>query len=276
MRQDKKTPKSVSSLALLQRKHSDSVQNSRFHHVVNAEPKKKVAQNFRSTKEGLTPAVYRSTFRSLYTFFFLEMSLLIVWVAYRALVREQPLWFDEGVAKAIVFGLPVFWLAARSRFIANEMGLNLQQLVPGLYLGIAVGGLYGFVGILSQVSAGREITQGALFATPTFWWMAAMALLTAWWESLFFFGLPVQYLRSIANWFSEWLIGGFTVILFLLFHAPLRFLMTGGSSSQLILQMAILGLFATGQHILYTRTKNMYAIMLSHTFWGLVIQVYAV
>lgn len=202
------------------------------------------------------------------------MSLLILWVAYRAFVRDQPLWFDEGIAKAIVFGLPVFWFAARSKFIASEIGLNVGQMVPGLYMGVAIGGLYGFVGILSQVMGGRQVVEANLFASPTFWWYAAMALLTAWWESLFFFGLPVQYLRSIASWLSEWLVGGFVVVLFLLFHSPLRLMLSGGSS-QFILQLAILGLFAMGQYLLYTRTKNMYSLVLSHALWGLVIQVYA-
>lgn len=274
MPRDKKTNSSQHALADLRRRHADRSQGSRFHHIAQSEPKHKTSKHFRQAGEFLTPAAFRNTFRSLYTFFFLEMSLLIVWVAYRAFVKEQPLWFDEGVAKAIVFGLPVFWFSARSRFIANEMGLNIQQLIPGLYMGLAIGGLYGFVGILSQVMGGRQVVEANLFASPLFWWYGAMAVLTAWWESLFFFGLPVQYLRSIASWLSEWLIGGFVVVLFLLFHSPLRLTLSGGSS-QFILQMGILAPFAIGQYLVYTRTKNMYALVLSHALWGLVIQVYA-
>jgi hypothetical protein len=274
MPRDSKTNSSHHALAELRRRHADRSQSSRFHHILKSEPKHKTSKSFHHPADHVTPAAFRSTFRSLYTFFFLEMSLLIVWVAYRAFVREQPLWFDEGIAKAIVFGLPVFWFSARSRFIGNEMGLNLQQLVPGLYMGLAIGGLYGFVGILSQVMGGREVVEANLFASPTFWWYGAMALLTAWWESLFFFGLPVQYLRSIASWLSESLVGGFVVVLFLLFHSPLRLMLAGGSS-QFVLQLATLGIFAIGQYILYTRTKNMYALVLSHALWGLVIQVYA-
>ncbi len=274
MPRDSKTNKPKNALAELQRRHSDRAQSGRLKHVARIGPEKKTKARFHAPEEKVSSSVFRSTLRSLYTFFFLEMSLLIVWVGYRALVREQPIWFDEGIAKAIVFGMPVFWFAARSRFIANEIGLSLQQFIPGLYLGIAIGGLYGFVGILSQVIGGREVVEAHLFASPQFWWMAAMALLTAWWESLFFFGLPVQYLRSIASWFSETLIASFVVILFLLFHSPLRFVLTAGSP-QFFVQMGVLLLFALGQYLVYTRTKNMYAIVLSHTLWGLVIQIYA-
>lgn len=262
------------SLAALKRRHSDRpTRHSKLAHVSSVGKKGAVKSHFKAHQDILTPYSQRQVFRSLYAFFFLEMSLLILWVAYRAFVR-QPIWFDEGVAKAIVFGIPVFWFASRSRFIANEMGLDGHKILPGLYLGLAVGGLYGFVGILSQVSGGRQVVEAMLFATPQFWWLAFLALLTSWWESLFFFGLPVQYLRGLASWFSEWMIGGFTVVLFLLFHAPLRIVLAG-PSPQFAVQMALLSMFAIGQYILYTRTKNMYCIILSHLLWGLVIEIYA-
>ena len=261
-------------LAELKRRHSDRpTKHSKLAHVSQVGKKGAVKSSFRSHVETVTPYSQRQVFRSLYAFFFLEMSLLVLWVAYRALVH-QSVWFDEGIAKAIVFGLPVFWFASRSRYVANEIGLDANKIVPGLYLGLAVGGLYGFVGILSQVSGGRQVVEAALFAEPKFWWLAFLALLTSWWESLFFFGMPVQYLKSLASWLSEWMIGGFTVILFLLFHAPLRIIVSG-ASPQFFVQMFLLSLFAMGQYILYTRTKNMYCIVLSQLLWGLVIEIYA-
>lgn len=200
------------------------------------------------------------------------MSLLLVWGAYRWFVRA-PVWFDEGIAKAIVFGIPTFWLAARSRFIAQNIGLDTSKILPGLYLGTAVGGLYGFAALFGLGIMSREVISGSFFLSGTFWYMAGLAMLTAWWESLFFFGLPVQFLRSIASWISDWWIGVFVAIFFLLFHAPLRFVLTGGSDAFLS-QMGILTLFVIGQFILYTRTRNLYALVLSHFFWGLVLEVY--
>lgn len=260
-------------LRQLKSRHADRhPKNERFSGLAHLKPEKSAGQ-FQSSHEQLVPFGQRHIFRSLYSFFFMEMSLFILWVAYRAFVH-QTVWFDEGVAKAIVFGLPVFWFAARSKFISSQMGLEWEKLIPGLYLGLAVGGLYGFIGILSQLSGGRQVVEAALFASPQFWWLAFLALLTSWWESLFFFGLPVQYLRSLATWFSEWMIGAFTVVLFLLFHAPLR-LMLSGTTSGFLVQMGVLSLFAVGQYLLYIKTKNLYCIVLSHLFWGLVIQVYA-
>lgn len=220
-----------------------------------------------------TKTAYRHAFNQQFAFFFLMAGLLVVWVAYRALFH-MPIWFDEAIAKAIVFGVPTLWLASRSRFIAQNLGLDPAKMVVGLNLGTAIGGLYGFAAILTQVVAGRPMVAGAFFATDTFLYMATWALFTAWWESLFFFGLPVQYLRSIASWISDWWIGGIVTVLFLLFHAPLRFLLTGASPA-FFTQMGILTIFVIGQFVVYTRTRNLYALILSHFFWGLVVEVYS-
>lgn len=227
---------------------------------------------FHGAAQAHSPFQLKRTLRSLYTFFFLEMSLLVLWIAYRALTNF-PIVFDEGIAKAVVFGMPVFWLASQSPFIAREMGLDARNMIPGMYLGVAIGGLYGFAAVLSQVLAGRMVTEASLYLTSEFWWLAFLAFLTSWWESLFFFGLPVQFLRSTAAWISNEMIGIFVVVLFLLFHAPLRILIVGPSPG-FLLQMGILALFAVGQFVIYTRTKNMYAIVLSHLFWGLAIEIY--
>lgn len=62
--------------------------------------------------------------------------------------------------------------------------------------------------------------------------------------------------------------------LFLIFHAPLRLIVTG-FEPQFLIQMTLLAMFAFGQFLFYLRTKNMYALVLSHMLWGLVIELYA-
>lgn len=272
MTRAKTTSSQSQKLMQLRHKHSDkSGKGRRLSKVQEVAPKKASHKRFFSGK--LTQSQYSQSLRELYTFFFAEMSLLVLWVAYRA-VTHFPIWFDEGIAKALVFGLPVFWLAARSRYIANNIGLDVSKILPGMYLGVAVGGLYGFAAILAETTSGTQIAPGNLFLTDQFWWMAFLAFLTAWWESIFFFGLPIQYIRSKASWMSDWMIFVFVLVLFLAFHAPLRLIVSGGGPG-FVTQMGILSLFVIGQFILYTRTRNMYALVLSHFFWGLVIEIYS-
>jgi len=230
-------------------------------------------QTFSTAWDAMSPAGHNRVLRKLYAFFFFMLTLFFIWLAYRALF-PLPVWFDEGVAKALVFGVPVVFFASSSHFISKEMGLDQEQFFPGLFLGLAVGGLYGFTGLFLEVFAGREIIAAPYFATSQFWWFAFLAILTAWWESLFFFGLPVQYVRSIAPWFSESLLGVVVIGLFLLFHAPLRLIITG-LTPQFLVSMGVLALFAVGQYIFYMRTKNLYALVLSHALWGMVIELYS-
>lgn len=273
----------LKNLKKLKDKHRDHLADKPSLEMVSQLGKKKpgrrrrglaVASTFSNTFDELTPAGFRKVFGQLYSFFFLMLTLLFLWIGYRAFF-DLPIWFDEGVAKALVFGIPVVWFVSQSPFMANEIGLDQEDLFPGLYLGLAIGGLYGFAGLLLQVAAGQEVMTGALFATPEFWWLAFLGLLTSWWESLFFFGLPVQYVRSIAPWFSETLLGIGVVGLFLLFHIPLRLQLAGWDAGFLI-QMGVLALFAMGQYLFYTRTKNMYALVMSQLLWGLVIEIYAI
>jgi hypothetical protein len=230
-------------------------------------------QSFSTAWDAMSPAGHNRVLRKLYTFFFFMLTLFFVWLGYRAFF-PLPVWFDEGVAKALVFGVPVVFFASSSHFISKEMGLDQEQFFPGLFLGLAVGGLYGFAGVFLEVLAGREIVQAPYFLTSDFWWFAFLATLTAWWESLFFFGLPVQYVRSVAPWFSESFLGLVVVGLFLLFHAPLRLIVTG-FTPQFLVSMGVLAMFAVGQYIFYMRTKNMYALVLSHALWGMVIEIYS-
>lgn len=228
------------------------------------------SSSFRVTT--LSPSALSERLRQLWSFGFLILSLFMIWAAYRWLII-MPIWFDELVAKAIVFGLPVVWLAARSRFMAKEIGLGPHQLMPGLFLGLAVGGLYGFVGLLLQISGGLQLVEMPLFVTDEFWMVAGLGLATAWWESLFFYGLPVNYIRQVMPWFSETLLGVVVVAIFILFHIPLRVAVAAWSPAAL-LQILVLGVFATGQFLLYRQTGNLYAIVLSHLFWGLTLELY--
>jgi hypothetical protein len=260
------------SLDLLKSRHGEGKEVKHLYAQVGQSATN--GQHFYSAAAAVLPSQKKQIWRHVWAFFFMEASLLLLWVAYRAVVHA-PVWFDEGVAKAIVFGLPVAWLASRSRFIANEIGLDVNKVWPGLFLGLAIGGLYGFVGIFAQVVVGgRSVVAAPFYATGQFWEMGALALLTAWWESLFFIGLPVQYLRSQVPWLSESIMAAAIAVIFLLFHAPLR-LLVAGVGWPFVVQMGVLTLFVLGQFIIYIRTKNMYAIVLSHAIWGLVIELYS-
>ena len=197
--------------------------------------------------------------------------LLLIWTLYRVLFAF-PIWFDETLGKLVFFGLPVWLYVIVVQTKIIESTLKFSKLIPGLYLGLAIGGLYGFVGLLTIISGRQEFSTIFLFLSPRFWWEFFLALLTGFWESLFFFG----WIFLVAEKrFGHWKLPGILIIsavIFLLFHIPntiLRF-----PISLVLPQLFLLFFFAVGQGLLFYRYRNLYALTLSHAIWGMVLLVY--
>ncbi len=202
----------------------------------------------------------------------LLLILFLIWTLYRVLF-SFPVWFDETIGKLIFFGLPVWMYVVVVQTRIIESTLKFAKLIPGLYLGLAIGGLYGFVGVLAMTAGKQEFTTVFLFFSARFWWEFLLALLTGFWESLFFFGWV--FLVAEKRFIARWQLTGvllFTALVFILFHIPntiLRFPL-----ASVLPQLFLLFFFAIGQGLLFFRYRNIYAIALSHAIWGMVLLIY--
>lgn len=201
----------------------------------------------------------------------LLITVFLIWVTYRFLFAF-PIWFDELIGKAIFFGLPV-WLyvvLAQSRVSLNS--IDVKKFKPGIFLGLVIGGLYGLVGTLA-ITLGKVSFQTLdLFNSLQFWKEFVLAITTGFWESLFFFGwvyLIAQ--KRFPKWQDVQLIG-FTSVVFVFFHVPNTLLRI--PAEYVLPQLLLLAIFAIGQSLLFKYTKNVYALTLSHAFWGLVLLLY--
>lgn len=205
-------------------------------------------------------------------FFPLLTLIFIMWVLYRSLFTF-PVWFDETVGKAVFFGLPV-WLyitMSGSRSIPDTFaGYKFKN---GLLLGIAVGGVYGFVAsIIALLQRGGVVEAAWLFTSAAFWKEFVLALLTGFWETLLFFSLA---LTVIQEKFSKWsviqqvLLAG---LIFSAFHVPNTLLRY--DLQAVLAQTMMLFLFALGQGYLFVARRNAYALVLSHAIWGMVLLVH--
>ena len=203
----------------------------------------------------------------------------IMWMLYRILFRfpaSYAVAFDEIIGKAIFFGLPV-WLyfnITRSQAIAETF--SARRLQSGLLLGIAVGGMFGFMGVLASLVGHKvEVQAAPLFGSNVFWWQFFLALMTGLWESLFFFSWIFTVIREK---YAKWALVNqllLLAVLFLVFHLPNTIL----RSSQfpwtvVVAQLFLLFFFALGQALFFVRTRNLYALMVSHAIWGMVLFVH--
>lgn len=192
-----------------------------------------------------------------------------LWCGYRVFFRF-PVWFDETIGKAVFFGLP-FWLYLTiSRRHSLLKPLDLNQFETGLFLGLAVGGVYGFTAsILSLMMKGGIVHAAPIFVSGMFWYEFALAILTGFWESLFFF---VFLAGAIEQKYGQRQLGwqvAVTLVLFLLFHLPNMFLRAEFAS--VLTQLFLLSLFGLGQGLLFFRWRNIYALTLSQAIWGMAL-----
>jgi len=136
-------------------------------------------------------------------------------------------------------------------------------------MGIAFGGLYGFAAALLAVVRNPVVSPSLAFATSEFWWQFWLALLTGFWESLFFFSfVMLVILRTLKNWslFGQlWVVVG----IFLIFHLPNAILRFQGV--EIWYQLVLLTLFAFGQSLLFFKERNGYSLAISHAIWGMVL-----
>jgi len=193
-------------------------------------------------------------------------------VIYRTLFKF-PIWFDETIGKAIFFGLPVWLYITLTRSKSMIQTFSLKRLFPGLFLGLAVGGIFGFSGVLASLLHQQVHIQAVpLFLSDGFWWAFFLALMTGFWETLFFYcWVMVIVTEKYAKWsFVNQLL--MISAIFLLFHIPNTLLRFQGVT--VISQLFLLFFFGLGQALLFARYRNLYALALSQAIWGMVIVIY--
>ena len=202
---------------------------------------------------------------------------LFLWFIYRSIFSFSVL-FDETIGKALFFGLPIliFVNMTGNKEIAKSM--SLSKIKPGLLRGLAFGGLFGFVGVIfSFIMKGYLMTGGPVMKAPVFtldefWWEALLALLTSFWETLFFFVFIQQALNQELKEVKQWQRLLLVALIFFLFHIPNSILRFGGSA--VLMQLWLMFLFGLGQALLFENYKNAYTLILTQTIWGLVLLVH--
>lgn len=194
--------------------------------------------------------------------------IFILWSGYR-LIFTQPVWFDEFIAKPLLWVAPLFYiLKINSRERLAEFGLkknqNRRALLLGMMTGIGmslvrIGAVYLRLGYL-------VFTPYDLLPRPLFGHVE-ISLVTAVTEELVFRGYFLRVaVRELGN---EWLANIFTTILFMLIHVPLVVITLGYNVSDALLYLVIIGLVSLVSGQLLFQQKNLAASVAFHATWNL-------
>lgn len=207
------------------------------------------------------------------TFFLVFLSLtFILWSLYRALFNF-PVVFDETLGKAAFFALPVLIFVNVTGNKDVVKTLEPAKLPFGLLRGLAYGGILGFLTVLFIALKQKTVFLSApIFIADKFWFESFLALMTAFWESLFFFGFVQTALYSVLKKPGIGKILLLNSLIFLIFHLPNLFLRFAGLDLSFI--VGLLYLFGFGQALIFSQEKSIYPLIMTHTIWGLILMIH--
>lgn len=205
---------------------------------------------------------------------FLPILLLtfFLWFFYRS-IFHFPVWFDESIGKLVFFALPVLLYVSISGSKEIFETFSFKKLKPGLLLGLAIGGVFGFSGaILGAISRGGSVSLVPYYFADWFWKEMFLAILTGFWETLFFYSFVMVIIDDKFSHFSLTKRVSLVALIFLLFHLPNIF--ARFSPAEMFLQILLLFTFACGQALIFYKRRNAYMLILVQAIWGMVLLIH--
>ena len=198
--------------------------------------------------------------------------VFILWFLYRVLSSFSVI-FDELIGKTVFFAFPVLIYLTITGFSSIMDTFAFAKLRKGLLFGLAIGGTLSFIAVIAKtfLSSG-QIQPLAFYSADNFWWEMFLALLTGFFETLFFFSFVMLV---IEDRYQKWslLKKVLTVaLIFLVFHLPNLFLRF--SLETIYLHSILLFIFAIGQALLFYNQRNAYTLLMTQAIWGMVLLVH--
>ena len=197
--------------------------------------------------------------------------VLIIWAVYRAKFK-LPEWFDEFVAKPIVFILPVYYyirkIEKKSFFPAIDLKFNIS---PGDFLlSLVVGGIFVISALLANfIKFNKLVFFPHTFSLNNFLLMIALALATAISEEILSRGFVLKRLYEESK--NIYTSSFFASILFFFLHVPILFTNLKLSGNLLLMFLATDIVLSLVNSFIFLERKNLVVPILIHAFYNLSI-----
>jgi len=205
---------------------------------------------------------------------FLPILLLtfLLWIFYRSIFHFSVL-FDESIGKLVFFALPVLLYVSISGSTEIFETFSLKKLKPGLLLGLAIGGVFGFAAaLLGALSRGGTVSLVPYYFADWFWKEMFLAILTGFWETLFFYSFVMVIINDKFHHLSLLKRIGMVALVFLFFHLPNIF--ARFSFTESLFQILLIFAFACGQALIFYKRRNAYLLVLVQAIWGMVLLIH--
>lgn len=198
--------------------------------------------------------------------------ILIVWSIYRYNFK-MPDWFDEFIAKPLVFVLPVYYYIKRIEKTDFFSGLNWKKKMEKgtMFLGLIMGSVFFVTAIFGNwvklgsfvFFPGKTVSLGGIFL------IILMALATGISEEILSRGFILKRLYEESK--NIYTSSFFSSILFFFLHVPILFASLKISGNMLLFFMVTDLLLSLTVSFLYLDKKDLTLPIMIHTFYNLSI-----
>ncbi|OGK18758.1 hypothetical protein A2866_04280 [Candidatus Roizmanbacteria bacterium RIFCSPHIGHO2_01_FULL_39_8] len=197
--------------------------------------------------------------------------ILIIWSVYRAKFR-LPEWFDEFVAKPVVFVLPVLYYIKRyeKKDIFSALDIRLKLKLQDVLLVLSIGGIFAISAFMANFLKFHKVV---LFQNPlqlqAFVYIIVMALVTGISEEILSRGFVLKRLYAESK--NIYTASFFASVLFFFLHVPILFTNLKLTGNLLLMFMAMDMILSLVNSFVFLERKNLVLPILIHTFYNLTI-----
>lgn len=193
--------------------------------------------------------------------------VLIIWAVYRAQFKtELPIWFDEFIAKPLVFILPVFWYIKKveKKAILPAVGFAKMKMNDALAVIVLTVGYLLFISFLRNFAQMKT----SIF-TPQTLIVIALSFATAFSEQILSSGFVLKRLYDDSK--NALTSSFFASILFFFIHVPILFTNEHLVGYTLLWVMLTDLLLSISIAFIFLSWKNLWLPILIHAFYNMSI-----
>lgn len=201
--------------------------------------------------------------------------ILIIWAFYRTYLK-MPEWFDEFIAKPLVFVLPVFYYLKEvdKKPILSSLYLHLKPKIifRDLFNSLVIGGVFLMTAILSFYLREKKLILINNFpGWDKFLLVVFTALATGTTEEILSRGFVLKKLyEQSKNVYSSTF---FASVLFFFLHVPILFANPRINGTMLLMFMTTDLLLSMINGIIFLEKKSLTAPILIHAFYNIIIAI---
>ncbi len=195
--------------------------------------------------------------------------ILIIWSIYRANVR-MPEWFDEFIAKPLVFILPVYYYIKnvdKKEFFSSLL-IKPKELGKDILFGLGIGGVFFITALFANfVKFNRFFSLNVSLTPQTIMFISLTALATGISEEILSRGFVLKKLYDESK--NIYTSSFFASILFFFLHVPILFTNAKIVGSTLIVFMATDLILSLVNSFLYLDRKSLVLPILIHAMYNI-------